>query len=42
MREKLSEIYLTNIGQFGFPFRIINGTGQERLHNAIQFINEIL
>jgi NadR type nicotinamide-nucleotide adenylyltransferase len=42
MREKLSQIYIANMEQFGFLYRIIKGSGQERVNHAVQFINEIL
>jgi NadR type nicotinamide-nucleotide adenylyltransferase len=39
MRLKLFDIYKTELINYGFPFEIIKGIGQERLENSITYIN---
>jgi NadR type nicotinamide-nucleotide adenylyltransferase len=41
-RDVLFELYQNILIQKGFPFKIVNGLGDERLKNAITFVNEIL
>jgi len=41
MRDKLSALYMENIREFGFKFRLISGTGPERLANALKIIADI-
>jgi NadR type nicotinamide-nucleotide adenylyltransferase len=38
MREKLFDLYRTNLEKFGFNYQIITGTGEDRLHNAVRII----
>jgi NadR type nicotinamide-nucleotide adenylyltransferase len=42
MREKLFERYRTNLEDLGFNYQIITGTGDDRLHNAIRIIRNIV
>jgi NadR type nicotinamide-nucleotide adenylyltransferase len=42
MRQKLLEMYKTNIAEFGFNYKTITGTGVERLENAIKTIRDFL
>ena len=40
-REILQDKYIQNISNLGFNYEIISGIDDERLNNAIQFINEL-
>jgi NadR type nicotinamide-nucleotide adenylyltransferase len=42
MREKLFSLYLDELTNRGFPFKVVSGTGKERLMNAIGFVESIL
>ncbi len=39
-RERLFKRYQEELIQYGLPYRIIEGTGEGRLHNAIQVLQE--
>jgi nicotinamide riboside kinase len=41
-REELLDNYRANIEMFGFPYRIVSGSGDERFMNALQIIREIV
>ena len=41
MREKLFQLYYEELTERGSLFRVVSGTGVERLHNAIGLINTI-
>jgi hypothetical protein len=41
-REELFQIYLKTIRDINFPYRIVNGIGDERLKNAIKIIDKHL
>jgi len=41
MRQKLSEKYIEYIRMYGFPYKVISGTGDQRIANAIEFIRHI-
>lgn len=38
MREKLFSLYFDALTNYGFPFKIVSGTGKPRLANAIRII----
>jgi NadR type nicotinamide-nucleotide adenylyltransferase len=40
MREKLFQLYYEELTERGFPFRVVSGTGKERLNNATGFIKQ--
>lgn len=42
MRQKLFEMYKTNIVEFGFNYQIVTGTGDQRLENAVKAICNFL
>lgn len=42
MRHRLYEMYLQTLEEFGLPYRIIRGTGEERVNNAIFAIQEYI
>lgn len=42
MREKLFELYRHELDERGFPYCIVSGLGQERLKNAIGFVEETI
>jgi NadR type nicotinamide-nucleotide adenylyltransferase len=42
MRQKLFEMYKTNIKEFGFNYKTVTGTGDERLENAVKAIRDYL
>jgi NadR type nicotinamide-nucleotide adenylyltransferase len=42
MREKLFEMYKTNIMEFGFSYRTVTGIGDDRLKNAINAVGDYL
>jgi NadR type nicotinamide-nucleotide adenylyltransferase len=42
MREKLFEIYKSELLHYGFNFSIITGTGKKRFNNALEEINYFL
>jgi NadR type nicotinamide-nucleotide adenylyltransferase len=42
MREKLFSLYLDELTERGFPFKVVSGTGKERLMNAIGFVETAL
>ncbi len=42
MREKLFSLYLDELTERGFSFKIVSGTGKERLKNAIAFVEKKL
>jgi nicotinamide riboside kinase len=42
MRQKLFEMYKTNIGDFGFTYKTVTGAGDERLENAVKAIRDYL
>lgn len=41
-REFLMERYIAELKRLKFPFRIINGLGQERFDNAVKAVEEVL
>ncbi|MCX6230771.1 MAG: ATP-binding protein [Bacteroidetes bacterium] len=41
-REELFQHYLKTLTDNGFPFAIINGTGAERLQNAIKAVDKLI
>lgn len=41
-RNILQNLYLKNISDFGYDFRIVNGSNEKRLLNAINFVNEAI
>lgn len=42
MRKKLFRMYQQEIENYGFPYAIINGKGEKRLHNGIKAVDSIL
>lgn len=42
MREKLFSLYLDELTERGFPFKVVSGTGRERLVNAIGFVEKAI
>jgi len=42
MRSELFEMYRSTLDEHLFNFRIVSGTGEERLQNAIVFVDEYL
>lgn len=42
MREKLFSLYLDELTERGFPFKVVSGTGRERLMNAIGFVEIVI
>ncbi len=42
MREKLFEMYKSEINYYGFNFSIISGTGSARFENALKIVNNFL
>ncbi|MCX6246924.1 MAG: ATP-binding protein [Bacteroidetes bacterium] len=42
MREKLFSLYFDELTERGFPFRVVSGTGEERLKNAIGHLEETI
>ncbi len=42
MRTELFKMYRDMMGKHRFNYRIVNGTGEERLHNAIAFVDEYM
>jgi NadR type nicotinamide-nucleotide adenylyltransferase len=40
-RNILQNLYIKNIAEFGFNYKVVEGSGNERLSNAIQFVNEL-
>jgi NadR type nicotinamide-nucleotide adenylyltransferase len=40
-RNILQNLYIKNITEFGFKYRIVQGTNSERLANAINFVEEL-
>jgi NadR type nicotinamide-nucleotide adenylyltransferase len=42
MRERLFELYRTNIAAFGFKYDIVSGIGEKRVLNAIEIIRKFL
>ncbi len=41
-RKRLFELYESRLKSLQFPYRIVFGNGNERLKNAINFVNEII
>lgn len=41
MRDKLSEKYIEYIRNYGFPYKVVSGNGDQRIANAIEFIHHI-
>jgi NadR type nicotinamide-nucleotide adenylyltransferase len=41
MREKLFELYLNELTERGFPFKVVHGTGKARLDHAIGFVKNL-
>lgn len=41
MRQKLSEKYIEYIHNFGFDCKVVSGTGEQRIANAVEFIRHI-
>jgi NadR type nicotinamide-nucleotide adenylyltransferase len=42
MREKLFRLYFEELTERGFPFKVVSGTGKERLLNAVGLIEQSL
>jgi NadR type nicotinamide-nucleotide adenylyltransferase len=42
MREKLFSLYFEVLTNYRFPFKIVSGTGKERLMNAIAYVERLL
>jgi NadR type nicotinamide-nucleotide adenylyltransferase len=42
MREKLFNLYQNELTERGFPFKVVSGSGKERLMNALGFIETVL
>ncbi|MGE4289437.1 MAG: AAA family ATPase [Salinivirgaceae bacterium] len=42
MREKLLEIYQQELRNFGFPFALVSGTGENRLQKALEILQHQL
>lgn len=40
-RAILQNLYIKNIVEFGFNYRVVSGSGNQRLTNAIRFIEEL-
>ena len=40
MRQKLFEMYKQELGNYGFPFRIVSGSEKERFDNALTILRE--
>jgi NadR type nicotinamide-nucleotide adenylyltransferase len=40
-RNILQKLYIKNIVEFGFSYKIVNGNGSDRLSKAINFVNEL-
>jgi len=41
-REKLQHIYKNELTSYGFNYQIISGAGEQRIKNAIEFVDEFL
>lgn len=41
-RIELHHTYIHEIEKYGFPYRIVSGTGNNRERNALHFVNEII
>jgi NadR type nicotinamide-nucleotide adenylyltransferase len=42
MREKLFGLYVKALTEYGFPFRVVSGSGKERLVNAVRYVDAVL
>jgi nicotinamide riboside kinase len=42
MRNRLYEMYLATLEEYGLPYRIIRGSGQDRINNAIFAVKEFI
>jgi NadR type nicotinamide-nucleotide adenylyltransferase len=42
MRQKLFDMYENNLLEFGFPYKIVTGTGDDRLKNAVNIVMDYL
>ena len=42
MREKLFEIYKEELTQYGFNYKIVKGSGDDRFSNALKLVNDFL
>lgn len=40
MRNKLTEIYTTELVKYGYPFKVVKGIGENRLQNALKLLKE--
>ena len=40
-RIKLHKMYIASISSFNFAYRLVNGLNEERIKNAVQFINNL-
>ena len=41
-RLKLQKMYIRNITDYGFQYRIVNGKGEKRFESALSFVKEIM
>lgn len=41
-RERLFEAYERELKNYGFPYRIVSGKGEQRFKNAVNFVDEII
>ena len=42
MREKLLKLYVDELIHRGLPYKVVSGTGEQRLKNAIGFVESVL